>query len=50
MRTAELINLMMNLVINPCLIIVYTIVEQCLKDKFLTESIHNLKEEYTSLL
>jgi hypothetical protein len=45
MRAAELINLMMNLVIYPCLVIMYTIVEQCLIDRFFMQSVNNLKEE-----
>lgn len=50
MRAAELIDLMMYLVIYPCLVILYTIVKQCLIDKILMESVNNLKEEYTLLL
>lgn len=46
MRAAELINLMVNLVIYPCLVIMHTIVEQRVIDKFLMESVNNLKEEY----
>lgn len=43
--TAELIDLMMNLIINPSFIIVHTIVEKCLVHIFFTETVNDLKKE-----
>ena len=43
MRAAELVDLMVNLVVYPCVIIVDTIVEQSVIDIILTQTINNLK-------
>lgn len=45
MSTAELINLVMNFVINPCIIILHTIIEKCLIHVFLLEPVDHLKKE-----
>lgn len=42
MRTTKLIDLVMNLVVYPCLIIVYTIIEKSVIHMFLIEAINNL--------
>ena len=43
MSTAELVDLMMDLVIYPSVVIMYTIVEQGLIDIVLVETVNNLK-------
>lgn len=43
MGTAELVDLMMDLVIYPSVVIMYTIVEQGLIDIVLFETVNNLK-------
>lgn len=42
MRTTELIDLVMNLVVYPCLIIVYTIIEKSVIHMLLIKAINNL--------
>lgn len=44
MSTAELIDLVMNLIIYPGMIILYAIVEQCLIHIVLTKTINNLEK------
>lgn len=48
MRTTELIDLMMNLVIYPCLVILHAIVAQSLVHIFLTKPVNNLWKEHTN--
>lgn len=43
MGTAELIDLVMNLVIYPCLIIVDTIIQKCVMNIIFSQSVDNLK-------
>lgn len=43
MSTAKLIDLMMYLIIYPCIVIMDTIVEQCFIDIILMKSVDNLK-------
>lgn len=43
MSTAELVYLMMNFVIYPCLIIMHTIIEQGVINKVFIETIDNLQ-------
>lgn len=44
MRAAELVDLVVNLVVYPCVIIVDTVVEQSVIDIILTQTINNLKQ------
>ena len=43
MRAAELVDLVVNLIVYPCVIIVDTVVEQSVIDIILTQTINNLK-------
>lgn len=43
MSTAKLIDLMVNLIIYPCVVILYTVVSQCIVHMVLTKAINNLK-------
>ena len=43
MTTAKLIDLVMNFVIYPWIVIMYTIVEQCFIHIVLTKAVNNLK-------
>lgn len=45
-RAAELVDFVMDLVINPCVIIVHTIVEQCVVHIILPKPVNNLKKEF----
>lgn len=45
MQTAKLVDLVVNLIIYPCFVVLDTIVEQCLIYIFLAETIHNLDKE-----
>lgn len=44
MGAAELIDFMMNLIIYPCVVIMHTIVQQCLIHIFFMKPVNNLKE------